>query len=232
VRLAISRQLTMATTHEEFEAAITLLTRECNGQYPRPWMTNLTDPLSASLFIVGRNQAKGYPTDTLTHKRHLDSLFNRRGEACRKLYDEMTRSRPSPTRRNIDHLHEILKREGVDRILETNVVCYSTPMSSDLRLPEHTGGTVRGTEIFRALMHFVNPKVLIAHGSGASATLGRLLSRSLPAPPSQLAKPESTDINGMMVFVIPSLAPPMWNQWCGWADTYLSKVAKAAAKAV
>ena len=222
----------MTTTHQEFEAAITLLTQECNGQYPRPWMTNMTDPLTASLFIVGRNQAKGYPTDKLTHMRHLDALFNRAGESCDALYEEVTDFRPSQTRRNIDRFHEILKREGADRILETNVVCYSTPMSSDLRLPAHAGGTLRGTEIFRALLEFVEPKVLIVHGSGASALLGRLLSRPLPAPPSEVSEPESTDINGMKVFVIPSLAPPKWNQWCGWADAYLTEVAKAAARVV
>jgi hypothetical protein len=218
----------MVTTHQGFEAAITRLTRECNGQYPRPWMTSLADPLTASLFIVGRNQATGYPASKLPHKRHLDALFNRAGESCRKLYDEMTDSHPSQTRRNIDHLHEILKRRGVDRILETNVVCYSTPMSDDLCLPAHVGGTVRGTAIFCALLRFVKPKVLIVHGSGASAILGRLLSRPLPAPPSEVSEPESTDINGMKVFVIPSLAPPKWNHWCRWADTYLTKVAKAA----
>jgi hypothetical protein len=222
----------MTTTHQEFEAAITRLTQECNGQYPRPWMTNLTDPLTASLFTVGRNQAKGYPTDTLTHRRHLDALFNRAGESCRKLYDEMTGSRPSQTRRSIDHLHVILEREGVDRILETNVVCYSTAMSDDLRLPAHTGGTLRGTDIFRTLLYFVKPRVVIVHGSGATAILERLLSKPLPAPPSELGDPQSTDVDGMKVLVIPSLAPPKWNQWCGWADTYLTQVAKAAAKAL
>jgi hypothetical protein len=223
----------MATTHQDFETAITLLTRECNGQYPRPWITDLTDPLTASVFIVGKNQAKGYPTDNLTHKRHLDALFNRAGESCRELYDEITGSRPSPTRRNIDHLREILRREGVDRILETNVVCYSTPMSSDLRLPAHGGGTARGTEIFRTLLHFAKPKVpkvLIAHGVETGKDLGRLLGASLPAPPSELGEPKSTNVDGVTVFVIPSLAPPQWYQWYGWSDAYLINVAKAAAK--
>jgi hypothetical protein len=193
-------------------------------------MTNLTDPLTASLFIVGMNQAKGYPASELPHERHVHALFNRAGESCRKLYDEMTGFRHSQTRRNIDHLRVILEREGVDGILETNVVCYSTPISSDLRLPEHARGAMRGTEIFRALLESVEPKALIAHGSKTGVILGSLLGKPLPTPPSELAEPESTDANGMKVFVIPSLAPPKWNQWCGWADTYLTKVAKAAAK--
>jgi hypothetical protein len=193
-------------------------------------MTNLADPLTASLFIVGRNQAKGYPASKLPHERHVNALFNRAGESCRKLYDEMTGSLPSQTRRNIDHLRVILEREGVDGILETNVVCYSTPMSNNLSLPTHTGGTARGMELFCRLLEFVEPEVLIAHGSGTKAILERLLSQPLPAPPSELAEPESTDANGMKVFVIPSLAPPKWNQWCGWADAYLTKVAKAAVR--
>ena len=219
------------TTNQLFEAAITQLTKPLNGQFPRPWMTDLTDPLTASLSIVGKNQAKGYGTDKLTHRRHIDALFNRSGESCRRLYEEMTGFSPSPTRVNINRFRVVLSGEGIEEILETNVVCYSTPMSSDLRLPQHKSGTVRGTDIFHALLHFVKPKVLVAHGSGTRDTLGRLLGRPLPAPPTELAEPQSTDIDGIKVFAIPSLAPPRWNHWDGWADAYLAKVAKAAASA-
>jgi hypothetical protein len=88
----------------------------------------------------------------------MDSLFNRAGESCRRAYDEMTGFSPSPTRVNTDRFRAVLAKEGIAGILETNVVCYSTPMSSDLRLPQHTGGTVRGTNIFRALLHFVKQR--------------------------------------------------------------------------
>lgn len=222
----------MAAAQEQFEVAITRLTEPLNGQYPRPWMTELADPSSATVFIVGKNQAKGYESGRLSHKRHVDALFNRSGESCRRVYDEMTGHSPSPTRQNTDRFRKILATEGITRVLETNVVCYSTPMSSELRLPEHRGGTVRGTEIFRALLHFVKPKVLVAHGAGTRDTLSTLLGALLPAPPVGNGDPQPTIVRGMKIFIIPSLAPPQWNQWHSWAEPYLAKVAKAAASAL
>jgi hypothetical protein len=222
----------MATIHKQFETAIRQLTQPFKGQFPRPWMTDLTDPLTASLFIVGMNQATSYPTDKLTHERHMNALFNRAGESCRGLYDEMRGSAASPTRVNVDRLRRALNQEGVERILETNVVCYSTRMSSDLRFSEHAGGGEHGTEIFRVLMQSIKPKVLIAHGVRTAQTLGEYLGKPLPPPPSEPSEPLSTNIDGRTVFVIPSLAPPGWNKWCRWADSYLAAVAKAAAEAL
>ena len=219
----------MATIHQQFEAAIRQLTEPVNSQFPRPWMTDLTDPLAASLFIVGMNQAKGFHADKLTHERHLNALFNRAGESCRGLYDEITGSAVSQTRVNIDRLRRDLNQERVDRILETNVVCYSTPMSGNLCLPEHAGGRKHGTEIFRVLLEFVRPRVLIVHGRGAGQALGRCLHASIPPPPSRPGDLVSTDIGAMKVFVIPSLAPPGWNNWRRWADDHLARVAKAVA---
>lgn len=220
----------MTTNHERFVKEMAYLTQPINGQLPRPWMTDLTNPLSANVFIVGKNQAKGYNANGLAHARHLDALFNRSEQSCRGLYDEMTGNSTSPTRRNIDHFRSILKREGVIRILETNVVCYSTPMSADLRLTQHRGGSVRGTDIFRTLLGFVSPKVLVAHGAGTRETLNALLGSSLPAPIEVLSEPQGVQVAGMTVFVIPSLAPPKWNQWSGWADAYLTKVAQVVAR--
>ena len=213
----------------EFEAVIARLTEPLNGQFPRPWMTDLTNPLSANVFIVGKNQAKGYGCGHISHKRHVDALFNRSGESCRRVYGEMTGYRPSPTRQNIDYFRSVLAAEGITQVLETNVICYSTPMSSDLRLPNHRGGAVRGTEIFLALLHFVKPKVLVVHGSGTRDTLVKLLKAPLPAPSITNNDPVPSVIGEMSIFVIPSLAPPQWNHWHTQASPYLAKVAIAAA---
>lgn len=222
----------MTGDQEQFEINITRLTEPPNGQFPRPWMTELSDPLVANVFVVGMNQAKGYDTSQLSHKRHVDALFNRRGESCRNVYDELTGFSPSPTRRNTDRLCKILASEGITLVLETNVVCYSTPMSKDLPLPEHRGGIVRGSEIFWFLLHSVKPKVLIVHGAATQKTLGTLLGASLPAPPAENGDPQPTIVGAMTIFIIPSLAPPKWNQWHGWAGQYLTKVAKAVAGAI
>lgn len=222
----------MTMLQSDFEDAISKLTEPVNGQYPRPWMTDLTDPLSADVFLVGKNQRNGYETSRLTHERHLAALFNRNGESCRGVYDEMTAHRPSPTRVNADRFRKALAVEGVSRVLETNVVCYSTPMSSDLRLPQHKGGSIRGSNIFLALLHFIQPKVLIAHGTGTRDTLTQLLGSSLPTPPASVTEAQPVIVGALKVFVIPSLAPPQWNQWKNWAEPYLTNVAKAVASAL
>jgi hypothetical protein len=148
----------------DFEQVITELTRPLNNQLPRPWMTDLKDPREASVFIVGKNQAKTYPADRLDHTRHINGLFNRQGETARGIYDEMTGGKRSPTRASTDMLRNVLRHAKVEHVLETNVVCYSTGMGSNLRRTEHRGGRDKGTEIFQSLLRFIQPKVLIAHG--------------------------------------------------------------------
>jgi hypothetical protein len=86
------------------EASIRRLTQPVNGQFPRPWMTDMAHPEKARVFIVGRNQAKVFPAAALVggHEAYIDALFNRSGKSCRKLYEEMSgREGPSPTRENI-----------------------------------------------------------------------------------------------------------------------------------
>ena len=214
-------------THREFEARIQKLTGQINGQYPRPWMTDLKDPLRARLFIVGRNPATPYLVGKVDHCGHLDALFNRPAGSCHALYQELGSSK---TRSKIGKLREMLKAEGVDDILETNVVCYSTSSYKELRDPKHADGKKRGEEIFRYLIEAIRPKVLVAHGVGVATDLGKHFHRVLTKPASQPVEPLGMDIGGMRVFVIPSLAPPQWNHWHRWADEYLRGVAKAAAR--
>ena len=151
---------------DRFEETIRALTQPIDGQLPRPWMTAMKNPLEAKVFIVGKNQRNRYPPEEISHERHIDGLFNRNGESCRGLYDVVTKGRPSPTRRNTDRLVERLKQHGVGNILETNVVCFSTPMSADLRVRAHVAGARKGEEIFRYLLSEIGPPVLIVHGAG------------------------------------------------------------------
>ncbi|MBC3919196.1 hypothetical protein H8L32_17015 [Undibacterium sp. CY18W] len=219
----------MTKIQQQFESIINELTRPLNGQYPRPWMSDATDPLSVPLFIVGKNQAKAYPTNRLTHQRHMDALFNRAGESCRTLYDEMSGAVPSPTRKNINRFRAMLEKEGINDVLETNVICYSTPMSSDLALSGHQGGAKHGTEIFEVLLRFIQPTVLIVHGAGTAKQLSQILNINLPAPPGKTSEPVAINASRMRIFVVPSLALPAWNKWSSWSDDYLKQVAKMAA---
>ena len=119
-------------TQESFEETIRELTQPINGQLPRPWMTKMANPLEADVFIVGMNQRNGYPADQIAHEKHLDALFNRNGESCRGLYDEVTNGKASRTRLNTDSLTARLNQRDVHNIIETNVVCFSTPLGKDL----------------------------------------------------------------------------------------------------
>lgn len=220
---------------DAFEAKIRELTAPLNQQYPRPWMTSLADPCDAKVFVVGRNQAKGFPASpAIPHARYLDGLFNRNGQSCRGLYDEVTRGQPSQTRRNLDRLRERLEEAGVTGILETNVVCYSTQMSAGLRSPMHSGGREQGERIFRFLLAQARPQVIIVHGSGASSALGRVLGARLASAPvaagsSVVSVDVKTDLFAGTVFPIPSLAPPAWNRWSSWSAEYLAKLARTIA---
>jgi hypothetical protein len=108
------------------EAKIRRLTQPVNGQFPRPWMTDMVNPEEARVFIVGQNQATGFPPALVGgHKVYIDALFNRNGRSCRQLYDAIRGPEgPSPTRKNIDALREALAHVGVHDVLETNVICY------------------------------------------------------------------------------------------------------------
>ena len=74
--------------------------------------------------------------------------------------------------------------------------------------------------------------MLVAHGAGTRETLSVLLGEALPPVPKEHDEPEPVIVNSLKIFVIPSLAPPQWNQWQGWASPYLDKVARAAASAL
>lgn len=213
------------------EDVVRQLTQPLNDQYPRPWMTKILNPLEARVFIVGKNQAKGYPVKEVgSHDRHIDALFNRNGQSSHGLYDEITGGRPSPTRRNIEGLTARLEELGVPEVLETNLICYSTPMSSDLSLPVHRGGRERGQEIFRALVHLIRPSVLVVHGAGATRKLANFLGTDLPDPPATPSELSCKETDHGTVFVIPSLAPPEFNRWSRWAPGYLDRVAQRVAE--
>ena len=221
-------------TSDTFEAAIRRLTVPLNGQFPRPWMTRLQDPQQAKTFIVGRNQRHGYDIAVVgSHENHMNALFNRQGATCRGLYNRITGGKASPTRQHTDELTARLEARGVTSILETNVICYSTPMSADLSSAVHRGGRQKGSEIFQFLLDAIRPAVIIAHGSGTRTALAKTLKQALPDVPGTPGAVVSTGVSAgdhfMTVFVIPSLAPPEYNSWCGWASGYLDRLSDTVA---
>jgi hypothetical protein len=218
---------------DTLEDVVRRLTVPVGGQYPRPWATDLLDPSSARVFIVGRNQATSITVeDAGGHDKYLDALFNRRGLSCRTLYERARHGKgPSRTRANIDSLTARMKAAGSMAVLETNVCCYSTPMSADLRRTEHAAGRARGREIFVALMRHVRPSIVIAHGAGTIRELSKVLGAALPRPPAQGGAPVVAKVRGdfhCSAIVIPSLAPPGWNRWSAWAPRHLDAVAETA----
>jgi hypothetical protein len=221
---------TRTVSEMDLEAAIRPLTQPLNGKYPRPWMTSLRNPSEANVFTVGKNQRHGYdPAEVGSHDHFVDTLFNRGSETCRALYDRIAVS-PSPTRTNTDHLVRLLCDRGVSKVIETNVICYSTPMSSDLRAAHHIGGTERGTEIFKLLLRLIQPTVMIAHGTDTVRKLSKVLGRDLPAPPDKPGDPRPIQIDGTVIFVIPSLAPPAFNKWSSWSSGHLAAVSDQVAE--
>jgi len=194
-------------------------------------MTRLANPMEADVFIVGKNQRNGYECSVLgSHSRHMDALFNRNSESCRQMYDEITGGKASPTRKNTDRSTQILKSDGVNRILETNVICYSTPMSADLRLSGHLGGSKRGEEIFRYLLEAIKPKVMMVHGAGSRNKLASILDADLGREPQSVEDVQISEVSGFLIAVIPSLAPPAFNKWSPWFEEHLKLVSAEIAR--
>ena len=209
----------------KFEEKIRELTNPINGQLPRPWMTEMTNPLEADVFIVGMNQAREYPAQDIPHQRHLDALFNRNGESCRGLYDEVTKGKPSSARRNIDSFVARLKQRNIHNILETNIICYSTRTSAELRNQAHAGGTRKGEDIFRYLLAEIAPTVLIVHGVGSVKGISPILNMNRLTAPCFADEVCDVQTEQHLVIPIPSLAKPWFNRWSPWSDGYLDKVA-------
>lgn len=213
----------------QLEDVLRRLTQPINAQYPRPWMTNSTHPWTASVFTVGRNQRNGFPVEHVGNQEsYLDALFNRNGRTCRGLYNQLV-GKPSPTRTNTDRLVAKLRGLGIADVLETNVICYSTPMSTDLRADLHEGGVERGAEIFQTIFRIIKPRALVVHGSGTARDLSRLLHATLPTVPTAPEATARASIGGTEIWVIPSLAPPKWNSWMKWADQHLDLVCREVA---
>ena len=201
-------------------------------------MTDMTDPSRAQVFVVGYNPASAYLSEKVDYERFIHSLFNRNGEGCRSFYREVTHT--SPTRGNIEMFTDKLVAQGIEDILETNVVCYGARKTKYLNFPEHAGGKERGIEIFRTLLQEIQPKAAVVHGAGVAKEFSRALGLrpALPGPPNAPDKfVERILENGTKVFVIPSLALPGFQNWpsaplrsfCNWADTYLDEVAEKVA---
>lgn len=210
---------------DRFEEMIRELTKPVNRQLPRPWMTEMADPLQADVFIVGMNQRNPYPEEDISHQRHLDALFNRNGESCRGLYDEVTKGKPSRTRQNIDGLTARLKQREIHNILETDVVCYSTPLGRDLRNLANIDGARKGEEIFRYLLDEIVPKIIIVHGAGSVKRIARILATTRLSVPRSADEMCGVQTEQHLVIPIPSLAPPSFNTWSSWSSEYLDKVA-------
>ena len=97
-------------------------------------MTYSATPGSCRVFLIGFNQATPLPASTAgDHDAYLDALFNRNGRSIAKLYEEARGGKgASPTRQNMNRVTALLKAKGIADVLETNVVCYATPMSNAL----------------------------------------------------------------------------------------------------
>ena len=127
------------------------------------------------------------------------------------------------------------------RILSTTVVLVQRARTLTLsaRHQAHQGGKEAGSAIFLAILEIIRPVALIAHGAGANKELARLLCTHLPSPPSRQAdgvirSRVDAQLGGVayapMIFAIPSLAPPKWNSWQGWAQTHLAEVCSEVRK--
>jgi hypothetical protein len=189
-----------------------------------------------------RERHSDCPEKSLMDRTIPLSRFNRNGMSCRNLYQQMRGHKgPSQTRKNIDALRKGLANVGINDVIETNVICYSTPMSNALTHAQHQGGKAAGSKIFWEILGIIRPIILIAHGAGTTEELRRVLSLPATLPPAASNQAQGvscvrvcTRLRGHsyspIVFVIPSLAPPKWNNWQRWAPAHFAKTCAQARK--
>jgi hypothetical protein len=128
-----------------------------------------------------------------------------------------------------------LAKFQIDDVIETNVICFGTPMAKDLA--QCKPGMDRGREIFSEMIKIMRPKVLIVHGVGTAkelrrALFGEIAKSAFPKPATKkdggvleqrVPKLISHEPYKRMVLFIPSLAPPRWDFWKDWAPSHLEK---------
>ena len=125
----------------------------------------------------------------------------------------------------MDDLAARLNQRNIHNILETDVMCYSTPMSADLKKRANAGGAKKGKEIFRYLLAEIAPTVLIVHGAGSVKDISPILKMDRLKVPRSIDDIFDVQTEQHLVIPIPSLAPPAFNKWSSWSDGYLDKVA-------
>ena len=209
----------------DFEQTMWQLTQPHNGELPRPWMTDMTNPLEADVFVIGMNPAKQYPANEIPHQRHFDALFNRNGERCRGLYDEVNRGDSSPTRLNIDSFTALLNQRNVHNIIETNIICYTNLDNAPFPNPGHTAQSKRGEEIFRYILEQIAPKILIVHGVATAKSLSVILNSTPIMVPKSLDEFHEVQTENHLVIPTRSFAPQQFNQWRPWSGAFLNAVA-------
>jgi hypothetical protein len=230
-----------------FEQKVWGWTAPVNRQYPRPWTSRCAAPHSARVFLVGLNQATEFRTSEMTQEEVVNALLGRGGSSLDDLYRRARRDDdglPSPTRTNINAFVDRLRARAIHDVLETNVVCYSTSSSSELRRPEHLEGHTVGQRIFRELLQEVQPTVVVAHGAKTLRYLGRIAGEALPQGPETSAEgvkstrallwesPATTAPSKALVVSMRSLALPHWYTWHDWAPSHMDAVADVVATAL
>ena len=137
----------------------------------------------------------------------------------------MTKGKPSQTRKNTDRVVACLNRQGVYKVLETDVICYSTRKSEDLKEKAHAGGAKRGEEIFRYLLDQIRPPVLIVHGVAAGQKLSTILKIDKLTVPRSVDEVCDVQTEHHLVIPIRSLSPQVFNKWSPWSGEFMDRVA-------
>ncbi len=206
---------------KNLETAIRELTFASEGQYPRPFTTQIQDLESIDGLLLGFNQARPCPADSMSHQKFLDWHMGRCGTS-RELYSKLNAT-PSRTRQNIERFVRTLNRP----ILESDVYCFSSPKASQLS----SQGKIRGAALSQAVIAAFAPRYMIVFGKKAQECFlkevraknallsqeswyekGHLQIQKLKLNRQALNPHFEGDFETALIF-IPTLSPPGWNHW-------------------
>lgn len=202
------------------------------------------DPASATVFVVGYNPAKEFSEKAcsekgISHKKYVAALFNDDKNAHRELFYQL-HPKQSPTREATQELVRVIGHERplLQAVIETNVICFSTPKARDIKKPENAIGRTRGLELFKVLVRTIKPRVMIIHGAKAKKELDEALHLNpiVPQAPTKLPtlpifNDYETNYGKLRIFPIQTLSPrasSVWWEWKSWRVDYYKLIAKSA----
>jgi hypothetical protein len=219
---------------QKLEDAVCSMIQPAGDQYPRPWMTMMSNPEEANIFTIGKHPSTKYLSRDIDKKEHFNSLFNNPPMSCHDVYHRIRPKGNTPTRQKLEIIKKKLNSKSLEMIIDTNVSIIN--YDSIINRTEQSAAKSLGEEGFLDIVKIICPKVLIAYGDEANAKISDLFNIKLHCLPktsddrlyfSQGLGGEFCEKYKPWIF----FTPPLWDSnWGRWAEKRLDELCREIAR--